>query len=1553
MFRLVLLPFALAGSLVASDSYGKIPLSFAPSVVPGAFSARGNGYSFELTAQGAELHLPAGAIRMALSGSRAGARLEPQAPLPGVVNSFAGSDPTLWRRRVPTYGRLRAVGVLPGVDLLYYGNQEQLEYDLIVAPGADPDQIRLEFSGVTGTRLAADGALLLATAAGELRWRAPEVYQQKAGRKVVVPSAYNLLPGHRVGFTIGDYDRALPLIIDPTFDYVRNLGRAGRANAIQVDQFGQAYIAGYTPGETLGSEDAFVAKLDSNGEKLLFFTTFGGPADERALGLALDREPTPNLYVTGSSRTSSGTDAFLYKVGSAWGGQLSQLLTLGGSGNDSGHAVAVHPSDGSVYIAGTTDSVDLAMVKALQPVKGAGQDGFLLRLQLASGQVIHSSYLGGGGADTIVAMQVDAGGRIWLAGTSTSQDAFAAPATYQSRNAGGADCLLTGLDFEATARVFSSYLGGAADDGCTGLGLTPEGNLVVTGYTDSPNFPTLAATQSAHGGARDMFVAEFGPVAGLQFSTFLGGPRLDTAHGVAVDASGTIHLAGESTGLLPLLNPVAPEKAGSPAVLLRSPTPGGQLNQVIGGFGGDTAITAIAHASATSVFAAGNSGHLYRSLDGGATWVALASAPAGGIQSLAISGSAMLAATPQGVYLSLDQGAVWSSVSRGLPADLAGATVLINVASGAFYLAHPTAGFFRSLNNGVSWTAANSGLTSLITHNLAADPLSASGLYLATAAGVFRSADGGANWSLAGGARVLTQVAPAAEQGALYGVENGRPVASADAGRTWTARPLPIGDAVARLAVDPEDPRHVLAATASTGIWRTLDGGATWAPASTADAAATDAVFAPGGNGAVLGALRLLPDAVVARWGRLQAANNRYSYYQASVSYFGTHQADAGLAVAADTNTINTYLTGYSAGGPFVTRFGPSPAACAYKPDGFDASALSPAAGGSAALQLLAPSGCAWTATAGAPWLQLPGSGSRTGSGELRVFSMRNNDAANRKTTLLLAGTVISVLQNGTACDSEARLTGEDAVISSMGLPISPRLEIPAGCDWTTSGPAWITIHPAKGSGSTDFLVSATPHRGLSPRSATVQLGPKSFEVRQQGACSNTLWPEELLFSPLGGAGVLNIQIGEQCPWSLTTSIPSVSFTSSASGTGPAAVGFTLAPNLGPARTVLINGLSQPMRLLQDGSECTYTVGSNLLQSPSGSATLRLSVVTQPSCRRPATSDQAWLQVGGTYETGSGELQFILNRNPGPTHRTARVTLGGNTITVLQGGQPATPPTIAEPNPSSGSGVTRIFTIDVNDEEGDLDVVNILINSSLDARAACYLAYVRSTNTLYLVPDSGEGLLAGNLSNSQCSIDTRYTSLNGHSTGAVLGLLLNFSPSFAGNKVVYLAARDRAGHNTGWLPMGVWNVPSNAVTVSNAPQVVSLSPGRSTATQTTLELTVSDPDGLADLNVLNLLINNGLDARDACYLAYVYPANTLYLVPDSGEGLFPAGIAENRQCRVLPPGATATAENGKLKLRVPIEFKAGPLRDRIVYGAVRDLTGNNSGWQAMGTVTVP
>jgi len=229
---------------------------------------------------------------------------------------------------------------------------------------------------------------------------------------------------------------------------------------------------------------------------------------------------------------------------------------------------------------------------------------------------------------------------------------------------------------------------------------------------------------------------------------------------------------------------------------------------------------------------------------------------------------------------------------------------------------------------------------------------------------------------------------------------------------------------------------------------------------------------------------------------------------------------------------------------------------------------------------------------------------------------------------------------------------------------------------------------------------------------------------------------------------------------------------------------------------------------------------------------------------------------------------------------------------------------------------------------------------------------VRSSGVLYLVPDSGEGLLSGNLTNSQCSVDRVPTSAVVSGNLITLTLRLTFGASFAGNKVVYQAAANRSGTNSNWTALGVWNVPSSALTAPSAPIVSSFSPARTTGSRQTVSMTITRADGIADLNVVNPLINNALDGRDACYLAYVWPTKTLYLVPDSGTGLLLPGSLDNSQCRILAPGVSATTAATTLTLTLPIEFKASVFRDRLIYGAARDLAGNNSGWQVVGSVSV-
>ena len=257
-------------------NYGRLPLSFeanqgqANSQV--RFLARGQGYSLFLTDSAAVLTLtkrgvpdtkprqisPFGkstatepvktdVVRMELAGASRNLQITGGERLPGTANYFIGNDPAKWHSGVPTYAKVKYAGVYPGVDLVYYGNQRQLEYDFVVAPGAEPSGMRLHFTGQERLEISADGSLTVSARNGEVAFHKPAAYQMKNGQRTAVEGRFALLAPDAVGFALGDYDRSRELIIDPTLEYSTYLGGGGndRANAIAVDSGGNAYVTGY------------------------------------------------------------------------------------------------------------------------------------------------------------------------------------------------------------------------------------------------------------------------------------------------------------------------------------------------------------------------------------------------------------------------------------------------------------------------------------------------------------------------------------------------------------------------------------------------------------------------------------------------------------------------------------------------------------------------------------------------------------------------------------------------------------------------------------------------------------------------------------------------------------------------------------------------------------------------------------------------------------------------------------------------------------------------------------------------------------------------------------------------------------------------------------------------------------------------------------------------------------------------------------------------------------------------------------------------------------
>ncbi len=578
-----------------ADAYGRLPLSFEANHGQThssiEFVARSTGYQLFLTAGDAVLVLrrpgKAGAdtLRMSLVGADP-ARLIGVDQLPGAVSYLIGSDPARWRTAIPTYAKVLARGVYPGVDLVYYGNGRQLEYDFVLAPGADPASIRLSLRGLEATdwpalSLDASGDLTLRAPGGDVRLKRPIAYQtDDEGNRQQIDVAYVIVgplaatgdSTWNLGFVLGAYDPSRALVIDPVLSYSTYLGGSeldgGMAVAVRN---GEAYVTGYTDslnfpaagGPNQPGRDAFVAKLNSTGSALLYATYLGGSADDAGMGIAVDS--SGDAYVTGFTDSTDfptapatpllanqgGRDAFVARLDGA--GTLVYSTYLGGGADDAGLGIAVDVG-GSAYVTGWTDSSDFpTTISAFQGDQDV-RDAFVAKLSAAGTALVYSTYLGGDGADEGHAIAVDASGLAYVTGHTASTN-FPTSANTRTRST-GQEAFVGKLDpgaSGAASRLFLTYFGGTGADAGFGIAVDSTGLVYVTGSTTSANLPTKStAFQLIHGGGQDAFVSKFNPAgsganAQLMYSTFLGGSGDDVGHAIAVDEEGQAYVAGFTT----------------------------------------------------------------------------------------------------------------------------------------------------------------------------------------------------------------------------------------------------------------------------------------------------------------------------------------------------------------------------------------------------------------------------------------------------------------------------------------------------------------------------------------------------------------------------------------------------------------------------------------------------------------------------------------------------------------------------------------------------------------------------------------------------------------------------------------------------------------------------------------------------------------------------------------------------------------------------------------------------------------------------------------------
>jgi hypothetical protein len=573
-------------------TYSKLPMSFEKNAGQSRsgvdFIARGSGYSVLLASSEAVLvvktHKPldriiepnskhdesVATIHMALVGSAPARGVVGEDELPGKANYFVGHDSAQWHRDVPTFAKVRYSRVYPGIDVVYYGNQGRLEYDFIVSPGADPSAIVLGFTGAAA-ETDKDGDLVLALKDAATSMRRPYIYQEIAGKRRAISGGYVRRADGRIGFALGPYDTTRPLVIDPVLLYstlIGGIGSDNAANAIAIDQSGNAYITGQTTsldfptqhalqGTSGAPFDAYVAKIDPSGSTLIYSTYFGGGGDDVGFGIAVDA--SGQAYITGKTTSSNfpttqgayetaysgDTDAFVAKF-NATGSALIYSTYLGGTGSDVATGIAIDPS-GTAYISGFNYAHGFPTTPgAYQQSSNGPYDAFITKLNPTGSALVFSTYIGGTGDDYATGIAIDSLSNVYVVGQTISKD-FPMQNALQPIFGGYYDAFVAKLNPAGSALIYSTYLGGKDWEAAFAIAVDGAGNAYVTGDTNSIDFKTTpGAVQTIYGGNGDAFVAKINPSGSLAYSTYLGGGGAERAFAIAVDQAGSAYVTGSN-----------------------------------------------------------------------------------------------------------------------------------------------------------------------------------------------------------------------------------------------------------------------------------------------------------------------------------------------------------------------------------------------------------------------------------------------------------------------------------------------------------------------------------------------------------------------------------------------------------------------------------------------------------------------------------------------------------------------------------------------------------------------------------------------------------------------------------------------------------------------------------------------------------------------------------------------------------------------------------------------------------------------------------------------
>ncbi len=495
--------------------------------------------------------------------ARRAAKVSGEGLLAGKSNYYRGDDPKSWVEGVPNYESVKYSGLWPGVDLIFYANQEKLEYDFVVAPGADPAAIRLAVSDETAQAnrpsISADGALVLDTSAGKLRQEPPVFYQRVDDVRQPVDGRYVEAADGAFAFETGGYDRTRELIIDPVLIYSTLVGGGSRdvAFSLAVDAQGAAYITGQTssrlfpvsvPGSLRGTTDAFVVKLNPAGTQRLYSVYYGGSGNDTGWDIEVDAQgravfsgttDSTNLPRQNAFQNVFGGDRDAFAVRLNETGGLIYATYIGGTDLENGFGVASAP-DGTAYVTGETRSSDF-LVNAPDAPRG-GRDAFVVKIS-PTGSRLYSQVIGGPGIEGGSDIAVDAASNVYVAGGS-SRDF---PSTRVEGIIGSpSDAIFFSLDPTGAPR-FSLRMGGSGIEEFFRVSVDTNGEIYLAGFTNSTNFPVRKPIQASYGGGEwDATAVKLSAMGAPLYATYLGGSKGDVAYGGALGGDKTFYVTGRT-----------------------------------------------------------------------------------------------------------------------------------------------------------------------------------------------------------------------------------------------------------------------------------------------------------------------------------------------------------------------------------------------------------------------------------------------------------------------------------------------------------------------------------------------------------------------------------------------------------------------------------------------------------------------------------------------------------------------------------------------------------------------------------------------------------------------------------------------------------------------------------------------------------------------------------------------------------------------------------------------------------------------------------------------